>query len=361
MPPEKAIGTSAVAGSRVVGITLLFGGSGHRRPANDVPVAASATWQNAVMSTEADRVDVRGVVSFVVLAYLPAWLLTLPLWLTGEGLSWSWSPATLVVTMFMPGIAVFIVTRWISPVPQVMRYTGITNKGGVKSWWPYALLAWFGAPITMILALVVGYLLGVYHADWTGFSGLAQQSNLAGQPPGVTLALIRIAQVFGLGWLNVIPAFGEEWGWRGYLTRALLPLGQPGAFLVTGVLWGLWHAPLLVLGYNYPNVPVVVSFFMMACFCTLVGVLLSWLRLASRSIWPAAIAHGFLNASAGLPVVFSAAGQPVDNGSVGVLGWSGWLVLVVLILLLMMFNRLPVPLPEEGPFLTRGVTKLKRS
>jgi uncharacterized protein len=313
------------------------------------------------MNAEQDRVDVRGVVGYVVLAYLPAWLLTLPLWLTGQGLSWSWAPVDLVVIMFVPAVAVFVVTRWISPARRILRDTGITNQGGIRSWWHYALIAWLGAPVVMTLALVAGYLLGVYHADWTGFSGLAEQSqpNLPAHNAG-TVALTRIAEVFVVGWLSVIPAFGEEWGWRGYLTRALLPLGQPGAFLVTGVLWGLWHAPLLVLGYNYPNLPVVVSFIMMMCFCTLVGVLLGWLRLASRSVWPAAIAHGFLNAAAGLPVVFSAAGHPVDNASVGVLGWSGWLVLAVLILLLIMFDRLPVRFPDEQPGITRGVTRLKR-
>lgn len=310
------------------------------------------------MSTERDRVDVRGVVGFVLVAYLPAWLLTLPLWLTGDGVSWSWFPATLAVMMFMPGIAVFVVAKWISPVPRILRYSGITNKGGVRSWWPYALLGWLAPPVAMTVALVAGALLGVYHADWIGFSGLAQQGGQGGH--GGTLALIRIAETFGLGWLSVIPAFGAEVGWRGYLTRALLPLGQPGAFLVTGVLWGLWYAPLLILGFNYPNAPVVVSFLMMVCFCTLLGVLLGWLRLASRSVWPAAIAQGFLNASAGLAEVFAAAGHPVDNVSAGLLGWSGWLVLAVLVLLLMLFNRLPVRLPEEGPFLSRGVTRLRR-
>lgn len=306
-----------------------------------------------------DRVDVRGVVGFVLLAYLPAWLLTLPLWLTGQGLSWSWAHVTLIVSMFMPAVAVFVVTRWISPSHRILRETGLTNAGGIKSWWPYALIAWLGPPVVLTLALVVGYLLRVYQADWTGFSGLAEQSQSNPHDAG-TLALTRIAEVFVAGWLNVIPAFGEEWGWRGYLTRALLPLGQPGAFLVTGVLWGLWYGPLLVLGYDYPNLPVVVSFIMMTCFCTLVGVLLGWLRLATRSVWPAAIARGFLTAAAALPVVFSAAGHPVDNAAVGVLGWSGWLVLAVLILLLIMFGRLPVRFPDEQPGIRRGVTRLKR-
>ena len=314
------------------------------------------------MNTE--RVDVRGAVSFVALAYLPAWLLTLPMWLTGEGLSWAWSPLVLVLMMFMPAVAAFVVNKWISPRPGWLRATGVTNEGGVRRWWGYLLLAWLAPPLVMVLALVVGYLLGVYQADWTGFSGLAEQmrSGVVGAPQGPAwpLALTQIGQVFLLGWLNVVPAFGEEWGWRGYLVPALLPLGQPGAMLTTGVLWGLWHAPVLVLGYNYPNVPVVVSFLMMVCFCVLVGVLLSWLRLASGSVWPAVVAHAFLNASAGLSLVFGAAGHPADNVSAGLLGWTGWLVLAVLILLLVLLGKLPVRVPEPTEGIRRGVRRLSR-
>ncbi|MDR7301177.1 CPBP family intramembrane glutamic endopeptidase [Haloactinomyces albus] len=311
------------------------------------------------MDTEYDRVDVRGVVGFVLVAYLPAWLLTLPMWLTGQGLSWAWSPVVLVAMMFMPAVATFVTNRWISPRRRMLRETGITNRGGIAAWWRYALLGWFAPPLVMMLALVVGYALGVYQADWGDFSGLSDRLRFSptdqqGMQASTALPLLAV-QTFLLGWLNVISAFGEEWGWRGYLTRALLPLGQPGAFLVTGVLWGLWHAPLLVLGYNYPTAPVVVAFIMMICFCTLTGTLLGWLRLASRSVWPAVIGHGFLNASATLPMVFSAADQPVPNVSVGLLGWSGWIVLVLLILVLIALHKLPVPNPvPREPGLTKG-------
>lgn len=337
----------------------------HAHSSDDPQQELSKGWQNADVSTEHDRVDVRGVVSFVVIAYVPAWLLTLPLWLTGEGLSWNWAPLFLTVMMFMPAVAALVVNKWISPRPKLLRSLGITNPGGIKKWWPYVLIAWLGPPLVMVFALLVGYLLGVYQADWTGFSGLAEQAGptvlgSAPQTPPGMLALIQIAMVFGLGWLQIIPALGEELGWRGYLTQALLPLGQPGAFLTAGVLWGLWHVPVLILGYNYPTLPIVVAVIMMVCFCTLVGTLLGWLRLVSRSVWPSTIAHGFLNAAAGLGTVFSMAGHPVDNASVGLLGWTGWMVLVLLTLVLVMLGKLPVQFPAETVGITRGVNRRSR-
>lgn len=309
--------------------------------------------------------DVRGTVWFLVLAYVPAWLLSTPLWLTGEGLSWSWAPVALTLMMFTPAVAALLVNKWISPSPTPLRALGLTNPGGIKKWWRYALLGCAGPLLAVLLALIVGYLLGVYQADWTGFSGLVEQTRTTvvgeqNQASPTALALTQLGQIFLLGWVHALPALGEEIGWRGYLAKALLPLGQPGSFLTTGVLWGLWHAPILLLGYNYPTVPVVVSFLMMGCFCVLVGTLLSWLRLASNSVWPAAVAHGFLNSAGTMALIFSQAGHPVDNASVGLLGWSGWIVLALLILLLIMIGKLPVRFPEVKQGISKGVERRSR-
>ena len=52
--------------------------------------------------------------------------------------------------------------------------------------------------------------------------------------------------------MNTFFAFGEEYGWRGYLTPKLAKrMGWVGASLVVGALWGLWHAPVLLLGHNF--------------------------------------------------------------------------------------------------------------
>ena len=91
------------------------------------------------------------------------------------------------------------------------------------------------------------------------------------------------------------PAFGEEWGWRGYMMPKLLKLmPKPMAIVVGGVIWGLWHAPLTIAGHNfgtdYPGYPFT-GILIMCCFCVLMNCLLTLVTEKTRSIYPASFIH----------------------------------------------------------------------
>ena len=92
------------------------------------------------MGPVGDRVDVRGVLSFLGLTYAVTWALTLPMWVTGTGLTWEWAPLLLVVMMFVPALSAVVVTKWISPRPAPLRELGVTGAGGLRKWWGRALL-----------------------------------------------------------------------------------------------------------------------------------------------------------------------------------------------------------------------------
>lgn len=132
--------------------------------------------------------------------------------------------------------------------------------------------------------------------------------------------------------INSVFAFGEELGWRGWLLPALRPLGTWPALVLSGVLWGLWHSPVILLGYNFDRTNVTGVLFMVAG-CVLWGVLLGWLRLRSGSLWPAVLAHGALNAAGGM-VLLVAAGSP-DLAISGPLGVAAWIVGGVVIAVLL--------------------------
>jgi hypothetical protein len=137
-------------------------------------------------------------------------------------------------------------------------------------------------------------------------------------------------------------AFGEELGWRGWLLPALRPLGTWPALLLSGVIWGLWHSPVILLGYNFGRTDVTGVLFMVGG-CVAWGVLFGWLRLRSGSVWPAVVAHGSLNAAAGMVVLFAAT-HP-DLALAGPLGVAAWLVAAVVILVLLLTGQFRVQPP----------------
>ncbi len=120
-------------------------------------------------------------------------------------------------------------------------------------------------------------------------------------PPAAVVAgsLLYQGLLAGLT-INAVFAFGEEYGWRGVLADELRPLGNVRANLLTGVLWGLWHAPVIILlGHNYGTewgwgVP------MMVLWTTPFAFLLTWVRERARSVVAPAILHGAYNGTIGV-------------------------------------------------------------
>lgn len=287
------------------------------------------------------RVALRPIAAFLLLAFGLAWLIALPLWL-GDGLN---SPLFLVVSIAMmttPAVAAILVVMLIErPVSRAVAL-GLRPVGPVRRFLGFLALA-LAIPIVLIIAaLLVGTALGVYHPDLTEFSGfralLMAQLSAAGVnelplPLGV-LVVAQCAAVVAGAIVNTIPALGEELGWRGWLLPRLMPLGMVPAILISGVIWGAWHAPLILLGYNYPSAPGWLGVLMMMGMCTVVGGVFGWLRLRSGSVWPAALAHGSFNAAAGLSVVFAAARPAIDTTQATILGWTGWLVPLALVTVL---------------------------
>lgn len=159
-----------------------------------------------------------------------------------------------------------------------------------------------------------------------------------------TLAAVQLAAALLIAPLiNSIAAFGEEWGWRGWLLPRLMPLGTSRALLVSGVIWGAWHAPLTLRGYNYPQLGAWAAP-MFVVFCVAYGALLGWLRLRSGSIWPAVIGHGALNASGSIILLVGDAAHPPNLVVAGITGLVGSALLAVVAAALFRFR--PVRRPD---------------
>ena len=124
-----------------------------------------------------------------------------------------------------------------------------------------------------------------YGIAWGTGIGRLDLSN----PPALLdlLFLLVTSTIFGLA---------EEIGWRGYLLPHLVPLGRRRALLLSGLLHGIWHLPVMLLTSTYHESGdrfIVVALFLLSL--TAAGVLYGYLRLSSASVWPAALAHGAIN------------------------------------------------------------------
>ncbi|KJQ53508.1 CPBP family intramembrane glutamic endopeptidase [Microbacterium sp. SA39] len=287
-------------------------------------------------SSSARRVPWVAVIVFWVLACALAWLVALPLWL-GEGLAEPFAGVLLPVMMLTPAIAALIVT-FVLRVPargERVRFLGLWPLRPAKRIVWLMVAAWLVPPVLVALSILLSAALGFVQLDLTfaAFAVELQKALPAGTPvPPVEVVVFAQIAMIPLGALiNAIPAFGEELGWRGWLVPALRPLGTWPALLISGAIWGFWHSPIILLGYNFGRTDIS-GVLLMIGGCIAWGILLGWLRLRSASVWPAVIAHGSLNAAGGLIVLFAAA-KP-DLGLAGPLGVAGWIVLAVVIAVL---------------------------
>ncbi|MGN6741771.1 MAG: lysostaphin resistance A-like protein [Amnibacterium sp.] len=305
------------------------------------------TMSESAAPASAERVRWAQVVAFVALAFALAWAVDLPLRLDGRGLRAPLATVLMAVSMYTPMVAAAIVTAVTLRSPRRV----LTRLG----WWPIrpvrrtlllALAGALGSILLPIATVFLAALLGLVRLDLVGFSGFS--SALAAQlPPGTRLPIpipvlvaLQLVQLPLGAVLNAFFTVGEETGWRGFLLPALRPLGTWPALLLTGAVWGLWHAPVILLGYDFGR-PDASGLALMVVGCTAYGVLVGWLRIRSATVWPSVFAHAGFNAAAGFSVLVIAAGSPADPAAVGPLGWIAWILMAAVAVVLVAVRAFP--------------------
>jgi len=305
--------------------------------------------QKAVLKKMSLTIDLKRLLIFLGFAFLISWGTALMIFLTG-GLenspslrieNASISLATLLLAtgyMFGPALA-NIFTRLITKEGFSDLHLKPNFDGGR---WRYYLIAWFLPGILVILGMACFFLLMPKYYD-PELTTLIDQISAASKTPGLSpWAIIFIQTLQALFFapvLNALSTFGEEFGWRGYLQPKLMPLGPRKAILLTGLIWGLWHAPIILMGYNYgldywgaPFLgPIAMIWFTMT-----VGTLLGWMTLKTGCLWPAVIGHGALNGIAALGLLLTRNNPSTLLGPtpVGLIGGIGFTLMAVLILLI---------------------------
>jgi len=242
--------------------------------------------------------------------------------------------------MFLPFITALFLQKFVYKEP--LKNIGINFKW---SWWYlFALLV----PVVIALAAVGAATMFPGVSIVTDGSGLvekyidvmskeqvAEMQRQLNQYPPLTMFLMGMGQTVAAAvTINAVFAFGEEAGWRGFLINALKDKGFIKASLIIGFVWGVWHFPVVIQGYNYPETPVV-GVFLMILWCMLYAPFFSYVYFRTGSVFPAVIMHGAINASAGYSFVYLKGGTDIMTG---LMGMPGILVLVVANIMLLAYD-----------------------
>lgn len=143
---------------------------------------------------------------------------------------------------------------------------------------------------------------------------------------GVFLLYLFVVAALASLTFNFLFALGEELFWRGYLWEKLKCLGFYRASFWIGAIWGLWHAPvILLLGYNYPEHRVLGAVFMVI-FCILLSPLYTYFRIQDKSLQAPTILHGMMNAFLPLAIAIFPEGEAMLLAPLGIGGFLALLV-----------------------------------
>jgi membrane protease YdiL (CAAX protease family) len=161
------------------------------------------------------------------------------------------------------------------------------------------------------------------------------QEKLSQFPPVVLFIIQLLSAIFAGCTINAFFGLGEELGWRGYLLTVLNGKKFWTVSLIIGTVWGIWHFPLILLGHNYPQHPVI-GVFMMTIMCILLTPTMIYIVLKSQSIITAAIYHGTFNAIAGISILYVVGGNDLTNSTTGL---SGFIVMAIVTLGFVLYDR----------------------
>lgn len=202
-----------------------------------------------------------------------------------------------------------LLTFGLSSIPYyLILSSGSLRSGGI--WYPLALM-WCPGIAALTSSLI--FRQNLRGLGW-GWGKTRYQLSAYLLPIGYGLLAYAAVWLLGLGgidtsfsrdwlpWLaygtllNCFAALGEEIGWRGFLVGRLATItGFTNVALISGAIWGLWHAPLILFADYNAGAP---GWYSLLCFAVMViagSFGFAWLRLKSASLWTAMFMHASHN------------------------------------------------------------------
>jgi uncharacterized protein len=184
------------------------------------------------------------------------------------------------------GLILLVVLRIVG---KQAAFEPVGLSGGKPLYWlifGLGTVIFYGSQMLLNMALKLGTPVDLYKA--------IPQLQYQTLPLSIVMINLVINSILIGPFLGLIISFGEEFGWRGFLQSSLIPMGKVKGVLLLGVIWGIWHWPVIWMGYNYPGQPILGSI-MMVLFTIGLGFVLAYAVFKAKGIWIAAFVHALNN------------------------------------------------------------------
>ena len=204
--------------------------------------------------------------------------------------------------------------------------------GGRRGWKAIGVAAIF--PIVVgAIAYGIAWTTGLVQFDPRPIALAARYVPEATSPAVVFLINVAVAATIVTVY-SARTAAGEEIGWRGYMLTRLVDAAVPKPILTSGVIWGLWHVPLILGGVYLIGPPPVLAALLWMVTATAFSFVFARVRLETGSVWPAITLHSAWNA------IIQAAFDQASHGTRAELwiGESGILVALTMVVAAIVFS-----------------------
>ena len=233
------------------------------------------------MSTISDRKG--SAAAFFALAYLISWACWIPAVLLGRPAS----AASAGLGQASPLVALLQILGNYGPTLAAVLLLALSGRrGDLKGLLVHLRPRRIGVRwVAIVLLLPLSALL----------PGLIVYALLGGTVAGTDL--IALLPMFLVSVL--ISGLGEELGWRGYaLPRLQRRNGPLAASVIVGVLWAVWHLPVLYSASAQSGVLFALEFVLYSLIVVAFSIILTWVYNATdRSLWMVVLMHAALTAA----------------------------------------------------------------
>lgn len=234
------------------------------------------------------------IILYTLLSIILAWILVgigVNMGMLSNQMSYT---VILTIMMYIPTISMLL-TRFITK----QGFKQFHFKPNIKKNWKTYLK---GIGITWLLIYLGCVVYFIVNPDEFSLTGVLGSTDLS------VLVLYLVFCTLVSPFVNIIVTLGEEIGWRGYLQYELqYVVSKKLSLIITGVIWGFWHMPLIVLGYNYGTSYVGypwLGIFLMTLFCIVESIWMGYLVMKTDTLFVGAIVHSIINAIASVGVMF---------------------------------------------------------